>query len=348
MEPTGATYVLTAAQFAGQVNQPGGDPVQRQAQVNRVLLSYDRAMKEMCEEGIQELHRYLESGKWVQSSQNASGHTAYRKFMGKSGYAPTLYYPHFFVIQAIYIEGGGPVHDAIFNMYQTNSGHWGMTITPDKPFYPRLADSQRERRLILGNIRGPNTPSGRQAFSDKHRELEVHLRAAAQLTAEIQNGDHEKKQRSMDFQRTRDELRLAKQRNLDLQRELQQETQNRRNAERSKQTLQNRLEQRIEQLQDAQTQLQETSHKLVESRQHTKGLQDQLGRVQAYITHHQQFSMQIAELEKQHAALSAKRQQCIGIIAKQTLSRVEESKSATKRAADGSADGEGSKRSRQE
>ncbi|KAF5614222.1 uncharacterized protein FSUBG_102 [Fusarium subglutinans] len=318
MEPTGATYVLTAAQFAGQVNQPGGDPVQRQAQVERGLASFEQAKKQMREDMVGELHRYLESGKWIQSSQNASGHTAYKRFMGKSGYTHSLHYGHFFVIQAIYVQGGGHIHDAIFNMYQAISGYWDMTITPDKPFYPRLADSQRERRLILGIIQGPNTPSGRQATSDKHRELGVYLRAAAQLTAQIQNEEQVEKERSMDFQRTRDELRHAQQRNLELQQELQEGARIRRDAERNEQALRHQLKQKSDQLQDAQAQLQEANHKLVESKRH----------VQAYGTHHQQISTQIAELEKQHA-------------------RVEGSKSATKRPAAGIAGGEEPKRRRQ-
>ncbi|KAF5681891.1 hypothetical protein FCIRC_5320 [Fusarium circinatum] len=338
MEPTGATYVLTAAQFAGQVNQPGGDPVQRQAQIERVLASFEQAKKQMREDMVGELHRYLDSGKWIQSSQNASGHTAYKRFMGKSGYTHSLHYGHLLVIQAMYVQGGMPIHDAIFNMYQAISGYWDMAITPDKPFYPRLADSQRERRLILGNIQGPNTPSGRQATSDKHRELGVYLRAVAQLTAQIQNEEQVEKERSMDLQRRRDELRLAKQRNLDLQEELQEGARIRRDAVRNEQALQNRLEEALDQLQDAQGQLQEANRELVESRRH----------VQAYITRRQQISTQFAELGKQHEALSSKSQQCINILAEQTLSPVEGSKSATKRPADRIADGEEPKRPRQE
>ncbi|KAF5978950.1 hypothetical protein FBULB1_5978 [Fusarium bulbicola] len=338
MEPTGATYVLTAAQFAWQVNQPGGDPVQRQAQVERVIASFEQAKKHMRRDMVGELHRCLESGKWIQSSQNASGHTAYKRFVGKSGYTHTPQYAHFFVIQAIYVQDGGPIHDAIVNMYQAISGHWGMTITPDKPFYPRLADSERERRLILGKSQEPNTPNGRQAPSeDKHSELDIHLKAAAQLSAEIKNEDEVNQRRSTDLQRMRDELRHTQQRNLELQRELQEGARIRRNAGRNEQALRHQLKQKSDQLQDAQAQLQEANHKLVESRRH----------VQAYITRHQQISTQIAELEKQHEALSSKRQHYINIIAEQTLSRVEGSKSATKRPAAGIPGGEESKRHRQ-
>ncbi|KAF4436335.1 hypothetical protein FACUT_6499 [Fusarium acutatum] len=162
MEPI-ASYILIAAQFAGQVNQPRGDAVQRQAQVERVLLSFEQAKKHMSQEGIREVYQYLKSGQWIQNCRLASSHTTYRRFMGKSSFKSTLYYPHFFVVQAIYVLGGGPIHDAIRGMYQELSEHWGMAITPDKPFYPRLADSEKKRRLILGNNQGPDTRSGRQA-----------------------------------------------------------------------------------------------------------------------------------------------------------------------------------------
>ncbi|KAF5985035.1 hypothetical protein FCOIX_2296 [Fusarium coicis] len=145
----------------------------------------------------------------------------------------------------------------------------------------------------------------------------------------------------------RDELRLAKQRNLDLEQELQEEIQNRRNAERSKQALQNRLGQRIDQLQDAQAQLQETNHELIESRQLAKGLQDQLGQVQKLITQHRQISMQISQLETQRNNRSVMMQQCINTIARQSSPQLEGLNAATKRPAAGSAHGEGSKRPRQ-
>ncbi|KAF5693067.1 hypothetical protein FDENT_2327 [Fusarium denticulatum] len=320
MGPAGASYILTAAQFERDITQHGGDIAWRRAQVDRVLASFEESKGYMSRDGIGEVRKYLTGAKWVQHCTNVGQHPAYKRFVGTDGHGvKSLYYFHFFIIQAVFVQNG------------------------------RETDSDKERRLIMGNIQGAHVPSERQSTSDnKHKELSVHLEAAAKISAEIQNEDEIQQQRSMDLQRMRHEIRHLQQRNLDLQRALQQETQNRRNAKRNQQALQNRLEQGIEQLQDAQTQLQETNHKLIESRQHAKGLQEQLGRVQAYITHHQQFSMQIAELEKQHEALSAKRQQCINIIAKQTPSRVDGSKSPTKRAADGSADGEGSKRPRQE
>ncbi|RBQ70942.1 hypothetical protein FVER14953_09270 [Fusarium verticillioides] len=281
MEPTGATYVLTAAQFEQQITQHGGDIAWRRAQVDRVLASFEEAKGIMSIDGVRELHKYLESGKWIQHCTNVGQHPVYKRFAGTDGNGlKSLFYPHFFVIQAVFVMNGRETGSTIERMYQELSRHWLMDITPDVTFYPRLADPERERQLILGNIRGACVPSERQSNKhkeDKHKELSVHLEAAAKLSAEIQDEDEVKQQRTIDFQRMRDKLRLAKQRNLELEQELQEEIQNRRNTERSKQALQNRLEQRIDQLQDAQAQLQEISHKLVESRQHAKGLQKPAG-----------------------------------------------------------------------
>nr|RBQ85174.1 hypothetical protein FVER53263_09270 [Fusarium verticillioides] len=201
MEPTGATYVLTAAQFEQQITQHGGDIAWRRAQVDRVLASFEEAKVIMSIDG------------------------------------------------AVFVMNGRETGSAIERMYQELSRHWLMDITPDVTFYPRLADPERERQLILGNIRGACVPSERQfnkRKEGKHKELSVHLEAAAKLSAEIQDEDEVKQQRTIDFQRMRDKLRLAKQRNLELEQELQEEIQNRRNTERSKQALQNRLEQRID------------------------------------------------------------------------------------------------------
>ncbi|KAF5626769.1 hypothetical protein F25303_11011 [Fusarium sp. NRRL 25303] len=151
MEPTGAAYVLTAAHFERDVTQHGGDFAWRRCQVNRVIASFEEAKGRMSRDGAGEVHKYLlKDRKWFQSSHLASAHIDYRRFMGKSHYNSTLYYPYFFVIQAIYVLGGEPIHDAIRGMYKEVSRHWGMDITPDKPFYPRLADSEKERRLIMG------------------------------------------------------------------------------------------------------------------------------------------------------------------------------------------------------
>ncbi|KAF5561157.1 hypothetical protein FPHYL_6345 [Fusarium phyllophilum] len=144
----------------------------------------------------------------------------------------------------------------------------------------------------------------------------------------------------MDFQRMRDEMRHAQQRNLYLERKVEEETQKRHNAERHKQALQDQLNEKSDQLRDAVTHL-------GESRRYARGLEGQLRQMQAYITHHQQISVQIAELEKQHKALNAKRQQCINIMADQSSTRIEGSNAATKRPAAGSADGKGFKRPRQ-
>jgi hypothetical protein len=355
MEPTGATYVLTAAQFERQITQHGGDIAWRRTQVDRVLTSFEEAKGYMSRDGVGELHKYLESGKWIQHCTNVGQHPVYKRFAGTDGNGlKSLYYPHFFVIQAVFVLNGKETGNAIERMYRELSRHWLMDISPDEPFYPRLADPERECQLILGNIRGAYVPSERQSTSgdkrkeDKHKELSVHLEAAAKLSAEIQDEDEVKQQRAMDSQRMRDELRLAKQRNLDLEQELQEEIQNRRNAERSKQALQNRLGQRIDQLQDAQAQLQETNHKLIRSQQHAKGLQDHLRQMQTFITQHQQLSMQISQLEMQRNNRSVMMQQCINSMARQSSPRLKGSNAATKRPADKIADVEEPKRPHQE
>ncbi|KAG9502310.1 hypothetical protein J7337_005137 [Fusarium musae] len=329
--------------FEQQITQHGGDIAWRRAKVDRVLASFEEAKVIMSIDGIQHC-------------TNVGQHPVYKRFAGTDGNGlKSLFYPHFFVIQAVFVMNGRETGSAIERMYQELSRHWLMDITPDVTFYPRLADPERERQLILGNIRGACVPSERQSNKhkedkhkeDKHKELSVHLEAAAKLSAEIQDEDEVKQQRTIDFQRMRDKLRLAKQRNLEVEQELQEEIQNRRNTERSKQALQNRLEQRIDQLQYAQAQLQEISHKLVESRQHAKGLQNQLGQMQTFITQHQQISMQISQLETQRNNRSVMMQQCINTMARQSSSRLEGSSAATKRPAAEIAHGEGSKRPRQ-
>ncbi|KAF5561156.1 hypothetical protein FPHYL_6344 [Fusarium phyllophilum] len=181
MEPTGASYILTAAQFEREVTQHGGDIAWRRAQVDRVLASFEEAKSHMLRDG---------------HCTNVGQHPVYKRFVGTDGHGlKSLYYPHFFVIQAVFVLNGRETGTAIERMYQELSGHWGTAITPDEPFYPRLADSERERRLILGNNQGSYVSNERQSTSednhkeDKHKELSVHLRAAAKLSAEIQNED---------------------------------------------------------------------------------------------------------------------------------------------------------------
>ncbi|KAM5372824.1 hypothetical protein ACJA88_008961 [Fusarium oxysporum] len=175
MEPIGAAYTLTAAQFAGQVNQRGGNVAVRRAQVDCVLVSFEEAKKYMSKDGIEEVHKYLRTGEWVRDQTNAGSHPAYKRFVGSGGYKKTLHYPKFFVIQAIYTLNGRQIGDAVERMYEELSGHWGKFIPSDKPFYPRLADPDQERLLIMGDYRWRDFQVGRQASNNT-----IHVARSAQ------------------------------------------------------------------------------------------------------------------------------------------------------------------------
>ncbi|RBQ70943.1 hypothetical protein FVER14953_09271 [Fusarium verticillioides] len=132
------------------------DPVQRADQKKKVRDVYEQARKVMHRKAIAEIFDYLVRGEWIHSAERASAHPAYRRFMGKSSYngrVPTLYYPEFLAIQAIFPQDRDDpdIHEAVRNLYETVSRHWGMKATPGIPFFPRLQDSDRELRLLVGN-----------------------------------------------------------------------------------------------------------------------------------------------------------------------------------------------------
>ncbi|KAG7413704.1 hypothetical protein Forpe1208_v007116 [Fusarium oxysporum f. sp. rapae] len=329
MEPNGAAYILTAAQFAGEVNQRGGNVAVRQAQVERVLSSFEESKKHMSMDGIEETHKYLRTGQWVQDYTSAGSHQAYKRFVGTGGYRK----------------------------------HY-------KPFYPRLADSDKARRFIMGDYRWRDFQVGRQASNNtihvtiskakghaaalnddsntnkKQKALDGYLRAAAQLSAEL-NTESQLKGRDREVQVLQDQLRDSQQRNADLERQLHEQTQLRRHAEHQTQVSQNRLKERQEQLQDAQDQLQDTQRQLEDSRLYAKGLEDKQDQTKAHVTRHQQIFMETIELDKQREIKSAMRQQCINSIAKQSFSRPEGVKAANKRPAPGITDSKEPKRPRQ-
>ncbi|KAI7772083.1 hypothetical protein LZL87_009246 [Fusarium oxysporum] len=303
MGPNGAAYILTAAQFAGEINQRGGNVA-------------------------------------------------------------------FFAIQAIYVLNGGPIGNAVERMYEELSGHWGKFIPSDKPFYPRLADSDKARRFIMGDYRWRDFQVGRQASNNtihatiskakghaaalnddnntnkKQKALDGYLRAAAQLSAEL-NTESQLKGRDREVQVLQDQLRDSQQRNADLERQLHEHTQLRRHAEHQTQMSQNRLKERQEHLQDAQDQLQDTQRQLEDSRLYAKGLEDKQDQTKTHVTRHQQTFMETIELDKQREIKRAMRQQCINSIAKQSFSRPEGVKAANKRPAPGITDSKEPKRPRQ-
>ncbi|KAG7413703.1 hypothetical protein Forpe1208_v007115 [Fusarium oxysporum f. sp. rapae] len=133
------------------------DLERREEQIMRVRAAFEEAKTKMSQQAIRELCKYLEKGTWIHHSERASNHPAYRRFMGKgSSYnrgVPTLYYPEFFVIQAIFPldPSKKDIHKAVQQLYEEVSSHWGTKVTPGIPSFPRLEDSDRELRLILGN-----------------------------------------------------------------------------------------------------------------------------------------------------------------------------------------------------
>ncbi|ENH74539.1 hypothetical protein FOC1_g10009958 [Fusarium oxysporum f. sp. cubense race 1] len=306
MEPIGAAYTLTAAQFAGQVNQRGGNVAVRRAQVNYVLASFEEVKKYMAKDGIEEVHKYLRTGEWVQDQTNAGSHPAYRRQIG----------------------------DAVERMYEELSGHWGKFIPSDKPFYPRLADPDKERRFIMGDYRWRDFQVGRQASNNtihvtipeakghaaalndnnntnnKQKVLDGYLRAAAQLSAEL-NTESQLKGRDREVQ-----LLDSQQRNADLQRQVQEQTKLRRHAEHQTKMSQNRLKERQEQFQDAQDQLHETQqelqdmhHRYRESRMLLGKYEEKAKQVHHHISQSQSFSNRALEAASKTQSLLALGQQ---------------------------------------
>ncbi|EWZ38538.1 hypothetical protein FOZG_10117 [Fusarium oxysporum Fo47] len=297
MEPIGAAYTLTAAQFAGQVNQRGGNVAVRRAQVDCVLASFEEAKKYMSKDGIEEAHKYLRTGEWVRDQTNAGSHPAYKRQIG----------------------------DAVERMYEELSGQWGKSIPSDKPFYPRLADPDQERLLIMGDYRWRDFQVGRQASNNtihvaipeakdhaaalsdnnntnnKQKVLDGYLRAAAQLSAEI-NPESQLKGRDREVQLLQDQLRDSQQRNAGLQRQVQEQTKLRRHAEHQTKMSQNRLKERQEQLQDAQDQLHETQqelqdmyHRYRESQMLLSKYEEKAKQVHRHISQSQSFSNRALE-----------------------------------------------------
>ncbi|KAH7216493.1 hypothetical protein BKA60DRAFT_542113 [Fusarium oxysporum] len=310
MEPIGAAYTLTAAQFAGQVNQRGSNVAVRRAQVDYVLASFEEGKKYMSKDGIEEVHKYLRTGEWVQDQTNAGSHPAYRRsVMPLSGCTKSC----------------------------RDTG--GKFIPSDKPFYPRLADPDQERLLIMGDYRWRDFQVGRQASNNtihvtipeakghaaalndnnntnnKQKVLDGYLRAAAQLSAEI-NTESQLKGRDREVQLLQDQLRDSQQRNADLQRQVQEQTKLRRHAEHQTKMSQNRLKERQEQLQDAQDQLHETQqelqdmhHRYRESRMLLSKYEEKAKQVHHHISQSQSFSNRALEAASKTQSLLALGQQ---------------------------------------
>ncbi|KAF4946111.1 hypothetical protein FGADI_11440 [Fusarium gaditjirri] len=219
---------------------------------------------------------------------------------------------------------------------------------------PRLADLRMERRLIMGDYRLRDLQAGKLTgndtihfaspeaegaaplndSNDKQKALDSHLRAAAQLSAELSTESQLQGQnRDREVQTLQDQLRASQQRNTDLERQLDEQAQLRRHAGHQAQMLQNRLDQRVEQLHNTQNQLQDTQRHLEDSRLYAKRLEESQRQTIAHINQHQQLSMEIQELDAQRTAKSSMRQQCINNIAKQGFFRIEGLNGPSKRPA---------------
>ncbi|KAF5626768.1 hypothetical protein F25303_11010 [Fusarium sp. NRRL 25303] len=141
-----AKYNLTRLDFFHEISN--GDSQWRSTQVDRVLSSFQEAKKIMSTQAIHLIHEYLKSGRWIHDGLTASRHPAYKVMKGHSGGnggRPLLYYPYFFVIQAIF-----PSTDALRIVCEDIGRHWGVRISIHEPFYPHLQDSEREMDLIMG------------------------------------------------------------------------------------------------------------------------------------------------------------------------------------------------------
>ncbi|KAJ4133756.1 hypothetical protein NW768_005344 [Fusarium equiseti] len=103
----------------------------------------------MSRQGIHELCSFLKTAKWISPATSVGQHNAYRRVVGVGKFlrgGPYPYYPYFFVVQAIFEEGG----EAFQKMYFTMEQHWGVRLDPKKPFYPHLDNAERERVLFMG------------------------------------------------------------------------------------------------------------------------------------------------------------------------------------------------------
>ncbi|EXL79120.1 hypothetical protein FOPG_06877 [Fusarium oxysporum f. sp. conglutinans race 2 54008] len=128
----------------------------RRTQVYMVLRSFAKAKEVMSDRAINELCEYLKRGTWNSTARNASRHPCYKHFKGTSPCPSPFsgpYYPYFFIIQALF-----PLGEALKGMYRDLSDLWEMDLDPTRPFYPRLADSEREFSLIMGQKPSPQVP----------------------------------------------------------------------------------------------------------------------------------------------------------------------------------------------
>ncbi|KAF5577761.1 hypothetical protein FPCIR_11919 [Fusarium pseudocircinatum] len=145
-------YSLNRNYFSCEISK--GNSQWRSSQVDSVLSSFEEAKKVMSARAIHEIHTYLISGRWIHDALTASRHPAYKTMRGHSGGnskgVPLLYYPYFFVLQAIF-----PPSDTLGIICEDLSRHWGVRVSVYERFYPRLQDSEREMVLMTGKVPCP-------------------------------------------------------------------------------------------------------------------------------------------------------------------------------------------------
>lgn len=154
-------HTLTAESFSRHWETSGIKREVALVQIEKVLSSYEKAQAAMSRQGIHLLYSCLETIKRIECpGSDASSHIAYRLFRGQWTYGarkglPRLWYPFFFVVQALF-----PESQAVRSMYLDMERIWGVRLNSREPFYPRLNNPKLERMLILGCSpdQNPNNP----------------------------------------------------------------------------------------------------------------------------------------------------------------------------------------------
>ncbi|KAF5978948.1 hypothetical protein FBULB1_5976 [Fusarium bulbicola] len=142
-------YNLTESDFSEQIS--GKHAGWRTIQVKRVLTSFEEAKMVMSTQAIREIHEYLKSGMWIRDDHRPSKHITYNAIKRKSrGSGGSMYYPFFFVFQAIF-----PSTKPLRVICDDVGRHWDARVSKDEPFYPRLDDSKKELDLIKGKDPDP-------------------------------------------------------------------------------------------------------------------------------------------------------------------------------------------------
>lgn len=155
-------YNLTRDYFSYEISK--GDLDWRSSQVDSVLSSFEEAKKVMSAQAIHEIHKYLKAGRWINDAPSASRHPAYKHIKGQSSGPKRgvrlLYYPHFFVLHAIF-----PPSESLRIVCEEFGRHWDLQVDVHEPFYPRLQDTEREMELIMGKNPRPRGQVGRSSRS---------------------------------------------------------------------------------------------------------------------------------------------------------------------------------------